>query len=334
MSVKVLSRVWEYSKAKGSALLVMLAIADCCNDQSVAWPGIEYLAHHSRLSPRQVKRIIAGLEELGELQVYRERGRGNKYCLNVWGPKGADIRACFLCGQLEMSGKGWGIAIETHHLIPKKSGGTDEINNLVDLCQECHRRVHSKESPSTEELYYMVTGNSSVKMSPAASLGESPDVTRVVTSGVQSEDIAMSPDPSGSVNDPSIAAKNKIPTNPLDHIFQYHFRQEQKTTEMPKGWDGASEAEFEICQYVANQWRNGILPKRSQEIDRQIAGAAELLDMHDKDVRATKETISAYHDTEDGRDLWVSGPQSLTNVLPNFLARTKRDRPAIIKIGR
>ncbi len=33
MSIKIMSAVWRYSKAKGSALLVLLAIADFANDQ-------------------------------------------------------------------------------------------------------------------------------------------------------------------------------------------------------------------------------------------------------------------------------------------------------------
>lgn len=125
------------------------------------------------------------------------------------------------------------------------------------------------------------------------------------------------------------------PVDVLDHIFSFHQRQQEKTrSQIPKGWTGASEGEFDICQYVANLWRDGILPRQSKEIERQIDGAAELLLMHDKNVRATKETIAAYHGTEDGRDLWVSGPQSLTNVLPNFMARTRRKSPDVIRIGR
>jgi len=29
-----------------------------------------------------------------------------------------------------------------HHIIPKRVGGKDNINNLVVLCRSCHRKVH------------------------------------------------------------------------------------------------------------------------------------------------------------------------------------------------
>jgi len=40
MSIKVMSYVWEASKAKGSELLLLLAIADHAADDGYCWPGI------------------------------------------------------------------------------------------------------------------------------------------------------------------------------------------------------------------------------------------------------------------------------------------------------
>lgn len=34
-------------------------------------------------------------------------------------------------------------AIESHHIIPRRFGGTDEDENLVDLCANCHRAIES-----------------------------------------------------------------------------------------------------------------------------------------------------------------------------------------------
>jgi hypothetical protein len=33
-------------------------------------------------------------------------------------------------------------AVEQHHHIPRCYGGTDDPENLVDVCRSCHRRVH------------------------------------------------------------------------------------------------------------------------------------------------------------------------------------------------
>lgn len=70
MSVKILSHVWNRSKAKSTALLVMLAIADCCNDDGFTWYSIANLSKKARVSPRTLQRSIAQLEHLGELRVF------------------------------------------------------------------------------------------------------------------------------------------------------------------------------------------------------------------------------------------------------------------------
>lgn len=69
MSVHETSRVWKTSQHKGGALLLMLAIADNANDWGYAFPGIEYLSQKTRMSERQVRRLIELAEETGELYV-------------------------------------------------------------------------------------------------------------------------------------------------------------------------------------------------------------------------------------------------------------------------
>ena len=81
MSIQVMDWVWRNSIHKGTALLVMLAIADHCHDDGDgAYPSIEILARKTRLSSRQVKRVVQQLEASGELEI-NERA----------GPKGANV---------------------------------------------------------------------------------------------------------------------------------------------------------------------------------------------------------------------------------------------------
>jgi hypothetical protein len=74
MSVKVMSKVWEWSKAEGAELLVMLALADFCNDEGECYPGIKRIAFKARMSERSVQRIIAKLESIGE--IVKDSGAG------------------------------------------------------------------------------------------------------------------------------------------------------------------------------------------------------------------------------------------------------------------
>ncbi|MDY7005847.1 MAG: HNH endonuclease signature motif containing protein [Cyanobacteriota bacterium] len=46
---------------------------------------------------------------------------------------------CSICGEKLHNGE----ALETHHIIPKALGGTEDIDNLQHLHKICHKTVHS-----------------------------------------------------------------------------------------------------------------------------------------------------------------------------------------------
>jgi hypothetical protein len=79
MSIKIMSRVWEYSNQKGSDLLLLLAIADNADDSGYCWPGITYLAKKVRMTERSIINIVRRLEQSGELIVQHNRRNGNRY---------------------------------------------------------------------------------------------------------------------------------------------------------------------------------------------------------------------------------------------------------------
>jgi len=83
MSIKLMADVWEHADAKGSELLLLLAIADNANDSGEAWPGVKTLAKKTRLSKRNVQYLIRRLEIKGLLQV--EEGKGPRGC-NLFTP--------------------------------------------------------------------------------------------------------------------------------------------------------------------------------------------------------------------------------------------------------
>jgi len=70
-----MTEVWEHSAAKGSDLLLLLAIADHAHDNGTnAYPSIDSLAKKTRLSRRQVQYNIRNLVSLGELEVQDKQG--------------------------------------------------------------------------------------------------------------------------------------------------------------------------------------------------------------------------------------------------------------------
>ncbi len=85
MSIKLMSAVWDESKTSGSALLLLLALADYADEAGVSWPGIDTLATKIRMSHASVHRLIAELVELGELAKASraEKGRSNLYVILV-----------------------------------------------------------------------------------------------------------------------------------------------------------------------------------------------------------------------------------------------------------
>lgn len=70
-----MSWVWNYSRSKPTQRLVLLAIADCANDHGAeAYPSNATLAAKTGLSERGVRKAIAELEALGELEVQYKSG--------------------------------------------------------------------------------------------------------------------------------------------------------------------------------------------------------------------------------------------------------------------
>lgn len=96
MSIKIMADVWRNSKATGSALLVLLAIADFANDDGTSYPSISTLAAKARMSVRNARYVIDNLVQAGELVVKRSAG-----------PKGCNlfkVGAAILAGVQSLQG--------------------------------------------------------------------------------------------------------------------------------------------------------------------------------------------------------------------------------------
>lgn len=88
VSIKVTSHVWEHSDQRGTALLLLLAIADHAHDDGGgAYPSIPKLARKARTTERNVKLLLPKLEAAGELRVQRGKGFHGTNLYTVLGVK-------------------------------------------------------------------------------------------------------------------------------------------------------------------------------------------------------------------------------------------------------
>ena len=69
MSVQTMAAVWKGSQHGGSALLMMLAIADFSDDKGVAYPAVSTLAEKTRMKPRNAHYLLSELQASGELVI-------------------------------------------------------------------------------------------------------------------------------------------------------------------------------------------------------------------------------------------------------------------------
>lgn len=81
MSNKALAYVFEHSKTKGSARVLMLAIADMANDDGECWPGKARLEKKVNVTLRNVIKLIQECERQGELAVIERPDTTNRYAI-------------------------------------------------------------------------------------------------------------------------------------------------------------------------------------------------------------------------------------------------------------
>jgi hypothetical protein len=81
MSNVVLNAVFNRSRSKGVARLVLLSIADRSANDGKAWCGAEDIARRCNIDKKNVPRHINQLVKTGELSV---QSRAGKRCCNVY----------------------------------------------------------------------------------------------------------------------------------------------------------------------------------------------------------------------------------------------------------
>jgi len=115
--------------------------------------------------------------------------------------------------------------------------------------------------------------------------------------------------------------RDKTPKDYLEALSEFAGGQ---STDRPKDWQDVGEAVFEISQHVARLWFAGRMPTGTwgDRIEKWCSGASELLSYHDGDAQATCVTLDRYHAhyIENEMSFGIAGPQSLVNVVSQFMA--------------
>jgi len=86
MSIRLITSVWNFDAGSHSTKLVLLALADCANDDGEeCFPSITTLAEKCNMSRQGVLNQIAKLKDSGVLE-YKRCGRSNRYKLTLEKP--------------------------------------------------------------------------------------------------------------------------------------------------------------------------------------------------------------------------------------------------------
>lgn len=96
MSVRIMTLVWDLDLS-ASQKIVLLALADCANDEGQAWPGITSLRQKCSKSERTVQTMLADLEAAGHITRHQVPGRGCKYQIHPGGKTPANSAPRKIC---------------------------------------------------------------------------------------------------------------------------------------------------------------------------------------------------------------------------------------------
>lgn len=81
MSIRIMTRVWDID-LPDSQKIVLLALADCANDEGLAWPSMASLARKCSKGERTVQGVIKDLVAAGHMTRHEVPGRGCRYVLH------------------------------------------------------------------------------------------------------------------------------------------------------------------------------------------------------------------------------------------------------------
>jgi DNA-binding Lrp family transcriptional regulator len=93
MSIGIMKAVFDNQKdiTEATDVLILVCMADWCNDEGVCWPKVKTIAQKTRLSERTIYRRFNHFEKLGWIKREGGTGDSNRYKLTVPEP---DTESC------------------------------------------------------------------------------------------------------------------------------------------------------------------------------------------------------------------------------------------------
>jgi hypothetical protein len=83
MSIKIMSQVWQNASVDGRRLLVLLAIADNCNDDGMCYPSNKHIARKTRQSERNVQYALSHLQKQGLIRCADDENGFRRIYMNL-----------------------------------------------------------------------------------------------------------------------------------------------------------------------------------------------------------------------------------------------------------
>lgn len=148
MSIKAIADVLDNCPvANATQRLMAVSIADNANDEGIAFPGVDRLAHKVRITRRHAPRVLAALEDAGELLIDYQSGietgsgKTNKYYLlryrkEVLGIDDTQLRKRILRDRLMEHWKKQGMTLESSLKKTQQKTRDDIVMSGVGMTQE------------------------------------------------------------------------------------------------------------------------------------------------------------------------------------------------------
>ena len=84
MSVKIMSAVFDKSKTEGNARLILLALADCANEEGTCWPSISTISNMANVYEQTTRKYIGAMERIGLLSVEDRFDKNGRRTSNIY----------------------------------------------------------------------------------------------------------------------------------------------------------------------------------------------------------------------------------------------------------